>query len=102
MATETKHTEDIGMPDVGIVKDGNEIIGPKGGRMTFISKSLSFLKDGKKMCRVSHLVSKERQTKKDIMLKFGMTSGKQFRVWVKSQRHKEAAKKQLKTEENNG
>jgi hypothetical protein len=56
---------------------------PKG-KMIFIAKSKPFQKDGKTLCKVSHMVSKARQIKKQIMQEKGFKSGKQFRKWLRN------------------
>ena len=59
-----------------------------GGRMTFISKSEPYEKDGKKVCSVTQAINSGRQKVKIFCRKEGMTR-KAFRKWLKENKRKE-------------
>lgn len=74
-------------PIVGLI-DRNNALYSGNGRMIFISKSAPFDKDGKKVCKVTRMVSTSRQKEKAMCMKLGMNR-KQFKRWLKKNRHKE-------------
>ena len=77
-------------PECGICRDAIDL--GKAGKMVFIAASKPFEKDGKTYRRTTHMLSKNRQGKKEAMRSLGITSGKAYRRWLQEQRRNGALK----------